>query len=99
MDKNVVREIIHLSDNDLCDFDITGGSIWHLKDEVYKLIKTIRTDRSSGEDSWDTIVQRESDNKFFKWNCWETRNDYIMDYGRNNMTEVFEKTISKKIYE
>ncbi len=95
------REKINLSEEELEDFDFTSDSgAWLLRDETYKFVETIRTDEFSDGESWDTIVRRESDGKFFKWNCWEGGSDgYQMESGDNYMEEVFPKTITKVIYE
>lgn len=93
------REVIKLTNEELEDFDFTGGSKWSLRNETYNYIETLRTDQFSDGASWDTIVQRESDKKFFKWGCWDTSRDYQMEYGENCMKEVFQTVISKTIYE
>jgi len=94
------REIIRLTEEELEDFDFTGGSTWNLRDETYNYVDTIRTDKYSDGPSWDTVVQRKSDGKFFLWNCWDagTHNGYMMESGDNYMEEVFPKTITKTIY-
>jgi len=93
------KERINLTSEEVEDFDFTGGRQWGLREETYDFIETIRTDEYSDGPSWDTIVKRKSDGKFFKWNCWKSSRDYKMESGRNYMEEVFEKIISKKIYE
>ena len=94
-----VRERICLTDEELEDFDFTGGSEWELRDEIYKFVEEIRTDKFSDGPSWDIVVKRDSDDKFFKWHCWESSRDYVMSGGRNYMEEVFLKVITKVIYE
>ena len=97
------REKINLTEEELEDFDFTGGykgTTWELRDEIYDYVKTIRTDQYSDGESWDIVVKRQNDGKFFKWNCWEGgRNGYQMSSGDNYMKEVFPKTITKIIYE
>ena len=63
-----------------------------LGDETYKHIKKINTSDQSDGPSWDYIVQRESDGKFFKFNVWDagTHNGYIIE--DPYLIEVFEKT-------
>lgn len=59
----------------------------------------VRTDKYSDGSSWDIVVKRESDGKFFKWNCWAGKNySYRMQGGNNYMTEVFPESITKIIY-
>jgi len=93
------REKIKLTDEELEDFDFTStyGS-WKLRGEEYTFIEEIRTDEFSDGPSWDTIVQRKSDNKFFKWNCWDSDNAYYMEDDDNSMEEVFQEIITKTIY-
>lgn len=101
MDKE--REEIKLTEEELEDFDVTAGCIsgqqWIVRDETYNHVETIRTDEFSDGESWDTIVKRHSDGKFFKWHCWESSHGYVMEDGKNKMVEVFPKTITKTIYE
>lgn len=96
MDTN--REIIQLTKEELEDFGFTGGSVWELRDETYEFIEEIRTDKYSDGPSWDTIVKRKSDEKFFKWNCWDASREYVMEYGDNCIKEVFPEIITKTIY-
>lgn len=98
------KEKIILTEEEIEDFDFTGGyenTIWKLRGEKYCFVEKIRTDQYSDGPSWDTVVKRESDNKFFKWNCWDAgdHNGYMMEDGENYMEEVFPKTITKTIYE
>ena len=96
------REKIKLTEKELEDFDFTGGykgTTWELRGETYVYVEEIRTDEFSDGESWDIIVNRHSDGKFFKWNCWDTGRSYQMESGDNYMEEVFPKTITKIIYE
>lgn len=95
------REIIELTETELEDFDFTGGTVWELRGEVYDFVEKIRTDQYSDGPSWDIVVKRKSDNKFFKWNCWDAgdHNGYKMESGDNYMEEVFQKIITKTNYE
>jgi len=85
------------------DFDFTGGyegTTWELRGEVYKYVTKIRTDQYSDGPSWDIVVQRESDDKYFKWNCWDSgMHGYKMESGKNYMEEVLKKTIAHVTYE
>jgi hypothetical protein len=94
------KEKIKLSEEELEDFDFTGGSVWELRDETYNFVEKIRTDQYSDGPSWDIVVKRKSDGKLFKWNCWDAgdHNGYIMQGGDNYMEEVFPETITKTIY-
>lgn len=49
----------------------------------------------------DIIVKRKSDDKYFKWNCWDggDHNGYLMEGGDNYMKEVIPKTVTKIEYE
>jgi hypothetical protein len=95
------KETIYLTEEELEDFDFTGGSKWELRGEVYDFIEEIRTDKYSDGPSWDVVVKRQSDGKYFKWNCWDAGdyNGYMMESGDNYMEEVSPKTITKTIYE
>jgi hypothetical protein len=95
------KERIYLTEEELEDFDFTGGSKWELGGEVYDFVEKIRTDQWSDGPSWDIVVKRKSDGKYFKWNCWDAgdHNGYLMESGDNYMEEVFPKTITKTIYE
>ena len=68
------------------------GSSATLDGESYKHIKKINTSDQSDGPSWDYIVQRKSDGKFFKFNVWDagTRNGYLIQ--SPYLIEVFEKT-------
>ena len=98
---NKEKEIIYLSDEELEDFDFTGGSQWELKDEIYDFVEEIRTDQYSDGPSWDIVVKRLSDGKYFKWNCWDagSHNGYMMEDGNNYMIEVFPKDTITTTYE
>ncbi len=96
------RERVVLTEEELCDFDFTGGYeglTWELRNEVYHFVKKIRTDQYSDGPSWDIVVKRESDNKYFKWNCWDAGSAYYMESGDNYMEEVFPKTVTTVTYE
>lgn len=93
------REKIKLTDEELKDFDFTAGyssTKWNLRGETYAYIETIRTDESSDGESWDIVVKRQSDDKYFKWNCWDAGdyNGYMMENGDNYMEEVIPKIVS-----
>lgn len=98
------KEKIYLTEEELEDFDFTGGykgTTWELRGEVYEYVETIRTDEMSDGPSWDIVVKRKSDGKYFKWNCWDAGdyNGYLMESGDNYMEQVFPKHQYKTIYE
>ena len=99
--ENRTREKIELTSDELNEFDFTGGSEWELRDETYQFVDKIRTDKFSDGPSWDIVVKRDSDDKHFKWNCWDAgdQNGYIMQHGDNYMKEVFKKVVTTVIYE
>jgi len=94
------KERIHLTEEELEYFDFTGGTQWVLRNEVYLVVEVIRTDEKSDGPSWDIVAQRQSDKKYFKWNCWDAgyNNGYMMEFGDNYMEEVFPEVITKTIY-
>ena len=57
------------------------GNTHELKGETYKQVKQINTSDMSDGPSWDYILERESDGKFFKFNIWDagTHNGYIFE--------------------
>jgi hypothetical protein len=95
------KERIYLTEEELEDFDFTGGNKWELRGEVYNFVEEIRTDERSDGPSWDIVVKRKSDGKYFKWNCWDAGdyNGYMMESGDDYMEEVspITKTIVKYI--
>lgn len=98
------REKIFLTNEELICFDISGNNkCWKLRDETYNFVDIERTDEYTNGPSWNVIVIRESDNKYFKWNCWDTSTNYgigfLMEFGDNFMVEVFPKTITTVTYE
>jgi hypothetical protein len=94
------KEKIYLTEEELEYFDFTGGTKWELRDEIYNFVEKIRTDQYSDGPSWDIVVKRKSDGKFFKWNCWNAGeyNGYLMESGDNYMEEVFPEAKSITIY-
>lgn len=94
------KEKINLTEKELSKFDFTGGSTWELRGETYDFVEKIRTDQYSDGPSWNIVVKRKSDGKYFKWNCWDAgeHNGYMMESGDNYMEEVFPEIITKTIY-
>jgi hypothetical protein len=94
------KEKIYLTEEELNDFGFTRTfGEWLLRGEKYTYEDEIRTDQYSDGESWDTVVKRESDGKFFKWGCWDAGSEFVMEHGDNCMVEVFPKTITTVIYE
>lgn len=69
-----------------------------INNETYTRVEKINTSEFSDGESWDYIVQRKSDNKYFKFNVWCISDGYEFSYGENTLTEVFPQTIVKTIY-
>jgi len=93
------REIIKLSEAELEDFDFTGGSQWEIRGEIYNHITKVDIPNGDDGEIWEIIVERESDKKLFKWDCWRTSYEYYMSNGNNTIEETFPRTITKVIYE
>lgn len=94
------REIIKITDIE--EFgDVTGYGPWKWGGETYKKIEKIHQHNCDGE-CWDTIIQRESDGKFFKMEVWDNNERYVLDGGDGTddyIEEVFQKHIIKIVYE
>lgn len=89
------REKIELTSEEL--MDLWNGvyyksNEYELKGEIYRQVDKINTSDMSDGDSWDYILQRKSDNKFFKFHIWDAGeyNGYIFE--DEYIIEVFEKT-------
>ena len=85
------REKIELSSDEL--MDLWDGVYYEsreyeLNGESYKQVKKINTSDKSDGPSWDYIVKRKSDDKFFKFHIWESSNGYIFE--DKFLIEVFE---------
>jgi hypothetical protein len=98
------REKIYLTEEELEDFEFATsgheGDQWELRGEIYDYVETVRTDQFSDGPSWDIVVKRQSDSKFFKWNCWDAgeHNGYMMESGDNYIEEVFPEIVTKTTY-
>lgn len=98
MKDNIKREFIKVTGEEFGDF--TGYGPWEVKGEKYYKVTEINTSHMSDGESWDVIIQRESDDKFFKFNWWEGGNDgYVFCDGEDGIEEVFAKTKRATIYE
>ena len=95
MEKAKEREIVKLTEDEIMDLwnDIyfKDGATSKIEDETYTRIQQINTSDKSDGDSWDFIVCRESDKKYFKFNVWDagSHNGYIFSDGENDLEEVF----------
>lgn len=68
-----------------------------INNETYTRVEKINTSEFSDGESWDYIVQRKSDNKYFNFNVWHTFHGHVFS-DENTLTEVFPQTIVKTIY-
>jgi hypothetical protein len=84
---------------DLWDGVYFESNIYELNGENYQQVLKISTSEYSDGDSWDYIIQRESDKKYFKFNVWDAgeHNGYIFE--DEYIEEVFPKIIETTIYE
>ena len=92
------KETIYLTEEELEDFDFTGGNKWELRGEIYNFVEQIDIPNGDDGEIWEIVVQRKSDDKYFKWDCWRTSYEYYMSDGDNYMEEVFPKTVNKVVY-
>lgn len=99
---NIEKETINFDEETMSDLwnglYFKGSSI-KIMDETYKHVDQINTSQFSDGESWDFIVQRESDGKYFKFHVWDSGNGYVFSYGHNSLTEVFPKKEIKTVYE
>jgi hypothetical protein len=100
-----VRELIVFDYDTIRDLWVgvrLKGSSVEINNETYVHVEEINTSYKSDGASWDYIVQRKSDKKYFKFNVWELddyRCVYEFSHNNNSLTEVFQKGINKNIYE
>ena len=68
------------------------GNSYTVNDETYTHIDKINTSEYSDGPSWDYIIQRKSDGKYFKFHIWDAgdHNGYI--FGDEYLEEVFQTT-------
>jgi len=92
-----VREFIEVTQSEFDeqnpehDFTCTSGT-WVINDEKYTFVEQIYANWRCEGICWDTIVKRESDGKFFKFDVWDTSREYIFGEWDKGLTEVFQKT-------
>ena len=88
------REKIELDHDKLMDLwngVYHKGNSTELDGETYTQVMKINTSDKSDGESWDYIIQRKSDNKYFKFNVWDAgeHNGYIFE--DEYIEEVFER--------
>lgn len=91
------REEIELTHDELMDlFDgiYFASDKYELKGEIYQQVDKVNTSDYSDGPSWDYVVQRESDKKFFEFNIWESSHGYVFE--DKCLLEVFPET--KTVY-
>jgi hypothetical protein len=98
---NKEREIVESTQKELLDLWnglYYKGSSHELYGETYTHIEEIDTSRYSDGPSWDYIVQRKSDGKYFKFNVWDAgdHNGYIIE--DEYLEEVFPVEENKVSY-
>jgi hypothetical protein len=96
------KEIINLDHDklmELWDNVYYKGASHELNGETYTHITKITTSEYSDGDSWDYILQRKSDGKYFKFNIWDAgeHNGYIFE--DKFLEEVLPKTVTTTTYE
>jgi len=90
---NIEREKIDLTEEEL--LDLWDGvyfvnSVYNLRGVDYKHVMVINTSDNSDGPSWDYIIQRVGDGRFFKFHIWDAgKNGYIFE--KKYIIEVFEK--------
>ena len=76
------------------------GSSYEFNNDTFTQVDKISTSEYTDGESWDYIVQRGSDKKFFIFHIWEDSNGYIFngDGGENALLEVFPETVTVTKY-
>jgi hypothetical protein len=88
------REVFKISKETWGDY--TSHGPWRLKGKTYKFIEDFPSRDCVGK-CHNVIVQRKSDNKFFKFTWfYDSDNNYYYD---DTLEEVFPKTITTTKYE
>ena len=102
--ENTGRGKIKLWQEEIENFDFTNTTKnhkWVIRGETYMFIEIIRTDETLDSKSWETVVKRECDGKFFKWSClYAGKNKgYIMSHGEDfQLKEVYPEVITTVKY-
>lgn len=92
--KRIKVKLSHDDLMDLWDGVYFDGNKHEVKGEIYTQIDKVNTSDYSDGPSWDYIIQRESDKKFFKFNVWESSHGYVFE--DKYIEEVFPET--KTVY-
>lgn len=68
------------------------GNSYKIDNETYTSVDKINTSEFSDGESWDYIVQRKSDGKYFKFNVWDAGeyNGYLFE--DKGLEQVFQTT-------
>ena len=98
---NKEREVVKSTQEDLLDLwngVYNEGDSHELYGETYTHIQQINTSDKSDGPSWDYIVQRKSDGKYFKFHVWDAgyHNGYLIQ--REYLEEVFPVEEIKVVY-
>lgn len=96
------REIIELSYDRIQEFwdDLYfQNSTAELNGDTYTHIEKINQSEFSDGESWDFIIKRNSDGKFFKLHTWESSHGMVFSNDKNTIEEVFPKTVTVTKYE
>ena len=91
------REFIKVTGDEFGDF--TGFGPWEINGEVFEKIAETNTSHLSDGESWEVIIQRQSDKKFFKFDWWDAGREFVFCDGSDGIEEVFPKIITTTIYE
>jgi hypothetical protein len=98
---NKEREIVESTQEEL--LDLWNKIYWkgysgELYSETYTHVDKIDTSRTSDGRSWDYILQRKSDGKYFKFNVWNAGeyNGYVIE--EEFLEEVFPVEENKVVY-
>jgi hypothetical protein len=78
------KEIINLNSEELMDLwngVYHKGNTYELKGELYEQVDVIDKSKYSDGPSWDYIIQRQGDGRYFKFNVWDagSHNGYIFE--------------------
>ena len=87
----MVREIVELKESDLVNF--IGNGPWVFGGETYNFIEDVINDYKFDFETWEVIVMRSSDSKYFKFNLSKLDLDKSYYYNKNKtyIKEVFKK--------
>lgn len=92
------REIITLEYDEILDFWDSiyfENSQGEINGVTFTRMDKINTSEFSDGESFEYIVQRQTDGKYFKFSWWEGGSDgYVFSNGKNSLTEVFPEIIT-----